>query len=141
MNSGAIGRRTTVAVRRARWVNRRPWLHGGYKHAGASRAPPEIRGKRGVGYCKSMPSAVRPYERLRDRAKPIEGNRRKRTGAWSGAEPPKAESPQPTDPVFPVITSNCSTVSFRERSSSSTAMAIGARLIACATLYVPYGRR
>ncbi len=22
----------------------------------------EVRGKRGVGYCKSMPSAVRPYE-------------------------------------------------------------------------------
>ena len=24
----------------------------------------EVRGKRGVGFCKSMPSAVRPYERL-----------------------------------------------------------------------------
>jgi integrase len=61
----------------------------------------EVRGKRGVGYCKSMPSAVRPYERLRDRAKPIPGNRRKRTGAWSEPEPPKVEYPQPTDPVFP----------------------------------------
>ena len=27
----------------------------------------EVRGKRGVGYCKSMPGAVRPFERLRDR--------------------------------------------------------------------------
>ena len=27
----------------------------------------EVRGKRGVGYCKSMPSAVRPYERLLNR--------------------------------------------------------------------------
>ncbi len=61
----------------------------------------EVRGKRGVGYCKSMPSAERPYERLRDRAKPIQGNRRKRTGAWSEPEPPKPEYPQPTDPVFP----------------------------------------
>ena len=30
----------------------------------------EVRGKRGIGYCKSMPSAVRPYERLLDRPKP-----------------------------------------------------------------------
>jgi hypothetical protein len=30
----------------------------------------EVRGKRGVGYCKSMPSAVRPYERLLNRPKP-----------------------------------------------------------------------
>ena len=27
----------------------------------------EVRGKRGVGYCKSMPGAVRPFERLRER--------------------------------------------------------------------------
>jgi len=27
----------------------------------------EVHGKRGVGYCKSMPGAVRPFERLRDR--------------------------------------------------------------------------
>jgi integrase len=61
----------------------------------------EVRGKRGVGYCKSMPGAVRPYERLRDRAKPVPGNRRKRTGGWSSADEPKPEYPQPTDPVFP----------------------------------------
>lgn len=29
-----------------------------------------VRGKRGVGYCKSMPGAVRPFERMRDRAQP-----------------------------------------------------------------------
>ncbi len=28
----------------------------------------EVRGKRGVGFCKSMPGAVRPFERVRDRA-------------------------------------------------------------------------
>jgi hypothetical protein len=41
----------------------------------------EVRGKRGVGYCKSMPSAVRPYERLLARAKPVPGNRRLRRRA------------------------------------------------------------
>jgi len=30
----------------------------------------EVRGKRGVGYCKSMPSAVRPFERVRSRLRP-----------------------------------------------------------------------
>jgi integrase len=29
-----------------------------------------VRGKRGVGYCKSMPGAVRPFERLVERNKP-----------------------------------------------------------------------
>ena len=30
----------------------------------------EVHGKRGVGYCKSMPGAVMPFERLRDRKRP-----------------------------------------------------------------------
>jgi integrase len=30
----------------------------------------EVRGKRGVGYCKSMPGAVRPFQRLRKRGNP-----------------------------------------------------------------------
>ena len=30
----------------------------------------EVRGKHGVGYCKSMPGAVRPFERLRSRLRP-----------------------------------------------------------------------
>jgi integrase len=38
----------------------------------------EVRGKRGVGYCKSMSGAVRPFQRLVERNKP-----------------------QPTDPIFP----------------------------------------
>lgn len=38
----------------------------------------EVRGKRGVGYCKSMPGAVRPFERLRQR-----------------------NDPKPTDLIFP----------------------------------------
>lgn len=38
----------------------------------------EVRGKRGVGYCKSMPNAVRPFTRMRDR-----------------------REPDPSDPLFP----------------------------------------
>lgn len=38
----------------------------------------EVRGKRGIGYCKSMPNAVRPYQRIVQR-----------------------NSPQPMDRVFP----------------------------------------
>ena len=40
----------------------------------------EVRGKRGVGYCKSMTGAVRPFERLVQRNKP-----------------------QPSDPIFPTL--------------------------------------
>ncbi len=39
----------------------------------------EVRGKRGVGYCKSMPGAVRPFERMKER-----------------------NQPEPTDRLFPV---------------------------------------
>jgi integrase len=31
----------------------------------------DVRGKRGVGYCKSMPGAVRPFERIRDRLRAV----------------------------------------------------------------------
>lgn len=68
----------------------------------------EVRGKRGVGYCKSMPSAVRPYQRLLGRAKPVQGEsrrekqRRRREGLPDYAtEPPLLEYPQLTDSVFP----------------------------------------
>lgn len=68
----------------------------------------EVRGKRGVGYCKSMPSAVRPYQRVLGRAKPVqvesrrEKQRRRREGLPDYAnEPPLLEYPQRTDPVFP----------------------------------------
>ena len=57
----------------------------------------EVRGKRGVGYCMSMPGAVRPYERLRDRAKPVM-NANDDSG---NGQPPDPEKPEPTDPVFP----------------------------------------
>lgn len=50
----------------------------------------EVRGKRGIGYCKSTPNAVKPYLRLRNRAKP---KRLLKAGA--------PDLPQPFDHVFP----------------------------------------
>jgi integrase len=68
----------------------------------------EVRGKRGVGYCKSMPSAVRPYERLLNRPKPVqaesrrEGQRRRKEGLLPLSEDPQPlEYPDARDPVFP----------------------------------------
>ena len=63
----------------------------------------EVRGKRGIGYCKSTSSAVRPYERLMHRAKPVLKGRRPRGKAAIEAAPPPPEPkfPQPNDHVFP----------------------------------------
>jgi integrase len=60
----------------------------------------EVRGKRGVGYCKSMPSAVRPYERLLARPKYVkQGRARVRAKLPPSTELPQL--PKPTDHVFP----------------------------------------
>jgi integrase len=59
----------------------------------------EVRGKRGVGYCKSMPGAVRPFERLRDRPRPT-GEILEDGPDGNGPEPVTA-LPQPTDKLFP----------------------------------------
>ena len=66
----------------------------------------EVRGKRGVGHCKSMPGAVRVYQRLLGRAKPAraetrrEGQRRRKEGGEAPAAS-ETEWPQPTDKIFP----------------------------------------
>jgi integrase len=64
----------------------------------------EVRGKRGVGYCKSMPGAVLPFERLKARLRPTrvddapkDGNRAKSTQKSS----PESRLPKPTDLIFP----------------------------------------
>ena len=63
----------------------------------------EVRGKRGVGYCKSMPGAVRPFERLRDReravasANPTASGKQKGVSRGGGKEKAK---PGPTDLIF-----------------------------------------
>ncbi|MDB5553053.1 MAG: integrase [Rhizobium sp.] len=53
-------------------------------------------GKRGIGWCKSMPGAVKPYERLRDRLKPIRKSKGK-----NGEVPAEGELLNATDLVFP----------------------------------------
>jgi len=59
-----------------------------------------VRGKRGVGYCKSMPGAVLPFERLRDRLRPKSlGRAQSRQDADQA--PSDWKKPQPTDPLFP----------------------------------------
>ncbi|WP_245424936.1 site-specific integrase [Rhizobium sp. M10] len=55
----------------------------------------EVRGKRGIGWCKSMPGAVKPYERLRDRLKPA-----REKGEGKNVEA-VAKLPAPTDLLFP----------------------------------------
>ena len=56
-----------------------------------------VRGKRGTGYCKSMPNAVLPFKRLRDRQRPSEEvNRRRRR-----LDPDDLVLPKPTDRLFP----------------------------------------
>ena len=57
----------------------------------------EVRGKRGVGYCKSTAGAVRPFERLKARPRPAGGpgrkGSRKDMGNW--------QKPAATDLLFP----------------------------------------
>ncbi len=64
----------------------------------------EVRGKRGVGYCKSMPGAVRPFERLRSRLRParIYGvNTPTKTSVNSNVLGEQWRTPEPTDLLFP----------------------------------------
>lgn len=57
----------------------------------------EVRGKRGIGFCKSTAGAVRPFERLKTRPRPDGGpgraGSRKESGEW--------QKPGPTDLLFP----------------------------------------
>jgi len=64
----------------------------------------EVRGKRGVGYCKSMPGAVLPFKRLRSRLRParIYGANAP-TGTSETSPEPNGQwrTPEPTDLIFP----------------------------------------
>ena len=66
-------------------------------YSGARILEIEVRGKRGVGYCKSMPGAVLPFERLRDRLRPAAGA----TDDDGEDEAVVTEKPKPTDRLFP----------------------------------------
>ena len=64
----------------------------------------EVRGKRGVGYCKSMPGAVLPFRRLRSRLRParIYGvNTPTKTSRTSAVPSEHWRTPEPTDLIFP----------------------------------------
>ena len=63
----------------------------------------EVRGKRGTGYCKSMPGAVIPFERLRNRLRPIEAESEEGAEVRSGRSETPAlpmRKPQPSDLIF-----------------------------------------
>ena len=64
----------------------------------------EVRGKRGVGFCKSMPGAVRPFERLQARLRPPQFDGVARAPKPPGVGVAPAEQwrlPEPTDLIFP----------------------------------------
>jgi len=75
------------------------------KDAGSNETILEIsvRGKRGVGYCKSMPGAVLPFERLRGRLRPSDTDGRKQRGPAkkAGGVSLGESKPGPTDRLFP----------------------------------------
>ena len=54
----------------------------------------EVRGKRGVGYCKSTTGAVVPFQRLKNRERPLTKEEK-----LAGKQ---AEKPKLNDPVFPI---------------------------------------
>jgi integrase len=67
----------------------------------------EVRGKRGIGWCKSTTGAVRPFERLRDRKRAEaqiesegDGQETDQVEVKGDAPMPKTK-PQPTDGLFP----------------------------------------
>jgi len=64
----------------------------------------EVRGKRGVGYCKSMTGAVRPFERLKARSRPPRADEEGRDEKGPDATNNDSEKwhlPEPTDLIFP----------------------------------------
>lgn len=66
----------------------------------------EVRGKRGVGYCKSMTGAVRPFERLFARRRPARAGEDAASGEAKTLRPGKTGAddwrvPKPTDLIFP----------------------------------------
>lgn len=60
-----------------------------------------VRGKRGVGYCKSMPGAVVPFERLKARKRVANRGERQSHGGKTDENPKNLAVPKPTDQIFP----------------------------------------
>ena len=59
----------------------------------------EVRGKRGVGYCKSMSGAVRPFERLKARLRRAREDENVPESTTNGSG--ELRLPEPTDLIFP----------------------------------------
>ena len=62
-----------------------------------------VRGKRGVGYCKSMPGAVLPFERLQARKWLLERKSRNSFGGTQETSAKELALPKPTDLIFPAL--------------------------------------
>jgi integrase len=62
-----------------------------------------VRGKRGTGYCKSMPGAVVPFRRLQTRKRLAELRTRVSKGGTYDDDPASLVPPGPTDLIFPAI--------------------------------------
>ena len=62
-----------------------------------------VRGKRGVGYCKSMPGAVLPFERLKARKRLLERKSRNSFGGTQETSAKELALPKPTDLIFPAL--------------------------------------
>lgn len=64
----------------------------------------QVRGKRGVGYCKSTAGAVRPFERLKARLRPKRAIVKQQEAPGTGndeREPQESRPPKLTEPLFP----------------------------------------
>jgi len=64
----------------------------------------KVRGKRGVGYCKSLPGAVEPFRRLNNRPRPTRVSELTEVDASGKANAPTRPvltTPRPTDRLFP----------------------------------------
>jgi len=61
----------------------------------------EVRGKRGVGYCKSMSGAVRPFERLKARNVALRAAQQANADPQPDGKPQDKNEPEPTDLIFP----------------------------------------
>ena len=79
----------------------------------------EVRGKRGVGYCKSMTGAVRPFERLRARLRPPRADHSDKVDDTTSNPAPNTSGqwrlPGPTDLIFPKWQREIGRASCRER--------------------------
>jgi hypothetical protein len=94
----------------------------------------EVRGKRGVGYCKSMPGAVVPFQRLRSRPRParVYGVNTPQEASVTSTTPREQwRTPEPTDLIFPKWQRELFKTILKNRSFVSTAKVDPVRPTVC----------